>query len=181
MTGLKLSNEEIVDLEERLFDAYDGSFSNILNHINTRGRIEEFLHLIGHKDLLGKEEDAFIPFKDGKVLVLGDSNLNANDVTRAMRDAGLEKDRIELHLGYDLGCYNVEHIRWDFNIALVLVGPVPHSMRGKGDYSSVIEMMEREQGYPPVIRLENSGTLKITKTNLKEAVRTAVERKYITL
>lgn len=181
MTGLKLSNEEIVDLEEKIFDAYDGVFTNILNHINTRGRIEDFLKLIGHTDFLGKEEDSFIPFKNGKVLVLGDSSLNTNDVTRALRDAGLEKDRIELHLGYDLGGYNVEHIRWDFNIALVLVGPVPHSMRGKGDYSSVIEMMEREQGYPPVIRLENSGTLKITKTNLKEAISIAAKREYITL
>ena len=182
MTGLKLSNEEIVDLEDKIFDAYDGCFSDILNHINTKGKIEEFLRLIDHEDLLGKTESYFDPFKDGKIVVLGASELRPNDVIRALRDEGIEKDRIELHLEYDLGGYEVEKsIRWNSFVSLVLVGPIPHSLEGKGSYSSIMEMMERKQGYPPVIRLQIAGTPKITKTNLKEAVRTAVARDYITI
>ena len=182
MTGLKLSNEEIVDLEDKIFDAYDGSFSDILNHINTKGKIEEFLRLIDHEDLLGKTESYFDPFKYGTIVVLGASKLRVNDVIRALRDVGIKKERIELHLEYDLGGYKVEKsIRWNSFVSLVLVGPIPHSLEGKGNYNSIIEKMEREQGYPPVIRLLNDGKPKITKTNLKEAIRTAVAMEYITI
>lgn len=181
MSGIKLSSEEMVDLEDKIADVY-GDFSSILNHINTKGKIEDFLKLIDHTDFLGKEGNSYETFKNGKVIVLGDSSLNPNDVIRALRDAGLQKERIEVHLGYDLGGYNVERsLKYDWKISLVLIGPVPHSMHGKGQYPSIIEMMEREQGYPPVIRLTNNGAPKITKTNLKNAVAEAINKSFLEL
>ena len=47
-----------------------------------------------------------------------------------------------------------------------MVGPMPHSGSGKGNYSSIISALESEEGYPPVVRLGSNG-LKITKSDFK--------------
>jgi hypothetical protein len=46
---------------------------------------------------------------------------------------------------------------------------MPHSQKGKGSYSSVVEMMKNEEGFPHTIELRTkTGVLKVTKESLKE-------------
>ena len=65
------------------------------------------------------------------------------------------------------------------NYSLVLFGPVPHSAKGKGDSESIIAEIEKQNGYPPVIRLEAGNELKITKNNFKKALCEALTRGII--
>lgn len=52
----------------------------------------------------------------------------------------------------------------------VLVGAMPHSVKDKGDFSSMITAMEKQEGYPLVIRM-GSNELKITKSNFEQALK----------
>ena len=47
---------------------------------------------------------------------------------------------------------------------------MPHSVKDKGDFSSMITVMEKQEGYPPVIRM-GSNELKITKSNFEQALK----------
>ena len=58
---------------------------------------------------------------------------------------------------------------YDPNYSLILVGPMPHSTTGKGDFSSTIAAMEQTEGYPPVIRLGSNG-LKVSKSGIRDAL-----------
>ncbi len=57
----------------------------------------------------------------------------------------------------------------------ILVGPMPHSIEGMGNYSSGLEMIRKEPGYPPVVTCYNgSGNdkrIKVTKTSIRNALR----------
>jgi hypothetical protein len=62
----------------------------------------------------------------------------------------------------------------------VLFGPIPHSVSRKGDKPSIIAHLENNDGYPKVIRLtDTNGQLKITKSNLKEAIWREIESGYL--
>lgn len=83
----------------------------------------------------------------------------------------ITKDRVELHLGYqEAKSFSFRSIRYNPNYRLILFGPVPHSAEGKQDKSSIISQIENDDGYPKVIRLIDSHSLKITKTTLKRAI-----------
>ena len=56
---------------------------------------------------------------------------------------------------------------------------LPHSAKGKGDFSSIITMMETTDGYTKVRRLCSNGQLKITKSNLKQTIHEEIENGYL--
>ncbi len=60
--------------------------------------------------------------------------------------------------------------RYNDKYAAIIVGPMPHSVKGKGDYSSGIEMLKNEPGYPDVVECITSEKLKITKASIKKAL-----------
>ena len=54
------------------------------------------------------------------------------------------------------------------NYSDVLVGPMPHKVKGIEGYSSFLAMVEHcPEEFPKVIRLENANELKITKESFK--------------
>ena len=53
----------------------------------------------------------------------------------------------------------------------LFIGPIKHSMKGKGNYESIIEYVKaNENSFPKLGLLLVNGELKITKTSLKSAV-----------
>lgn len=57
-------------------------------------------------------------------------------------------------------------MRYSNRISGILVGPIPHKTKECGKYSSVIETMLSEPGYPPVVKCYAGNTLKLTATSL---------------
>lgn len=79
---------------------------------------------------------------------------------------GFSGDRFEFFLDYDGSQkYNYSKLRYSDKYAAVIVGPIPHSTVGKGNYSSAIVAMETEQGYPPVFRVD-----KITNNSFRSVM-----------
>ena len=169
-----LDIDELVDLEKALQDELSDSLMGILTLLNRTGNLEEWLEMMRLDRLLVKESRFHIG-KRGQIIVIGHSDVKAEDLLAIAKQLGLSKDRFELYLDYnDAKKFDFRNLQWNTNYSAVLVGPMPHSGASKGDYSSVITAIESEEGYPPVIRM-GSSALKITKSDFKEKLTELIE------
>jgi len=108
----------------------------------------------------------------GKIAVIGGSALREPEIRRIARNEGIDPKRIECCLDYkSTKNYNYQRLRNCRKYQAVLVGPIVHSASGKGCSSSLITALETGKDYPTVIRLESGNTLRITKNNLTNALR----------
>ena len=176
-----LDANEIVELEEKLLAIFKEDLHIILLNLNRTEQLGNLLSLLGHPELLEKNDNGYVPLPDRTIVVLGDSSISANDIRKTISKLGISKDRVELHLEYKPNVSNIDALKYSINYSLVLVGPMPHSMEGKDEYSSIINRMEKEAGFPPVKRLMAGEELKITKTSIKNAIEDALSRGLITL
>ncbi len=173
-----LSIEQLEELDERLKYELDEHLTQILTRLNREGRLEELLAILGFSDLL-KPEPMYTCFDNGKIVVLGDSNVAEAVLLSIAKGLGIDKKRFEFHLGYEEAkSFDGRKMQWNPAYSLVLVGPMPHSGTSKGDSSSVITALENTEGYPPVIRL-GTNSLKISKSDFKAKLTEAIEKKLI--
>lgn len=61
-------------------------------------------------------------------------------------------------------------LRYSRQVDAIIAGPMPHSIKGMGDYSSGLEMLKSESGYPPVFECLSSELLKVTTTSVWKAL-----------
>lgn len=161
-----LGCDEIEYIEEELRER----LLKILLQLNREDRLEGFLEYCGASDLLNNESDYEVS-KNGTILVVGDSRAKEKDLLGIAKEFGIDKDRLELYLNYEDGKkYDFRHIQYNPNYSVIIVGPMPHSGVSKGQYSSVIEMLKNEDGYPPIVKL-GSNELKITKSSFRETIK----------
>lgn len=140
--------------------------SKILIRLNYENRIDEFLNLLGLQYLLDDTE--YKPYKKGKILIVGESEVKENILIKVAKSFGIERDRLEFCLDYNKAAkYNFRKLQYNQNCSAILFGPVPHCGKGKTEFSSIISSIESTPGYPPVYRL-GTNTLKITKHDFKD-------------
>ena len=110
-----------------------------------------------------------------KIVVLGGPRTNASNLLGVARQFGLQKEQFEFCLGYAKAkTYQYGKLRNQEKYAAIIIGPVPHSTRGTGSYSSVIAAMESEEDYPPVFRVE-----KITNSSFRSVISQMIATKVI--
>lgn len=157
-------------------------FQKELKQDNSENKLYDFLIRLGMEDLLPLEEPEplYDTFPDGKVLIIGSSEVNENKLLGCLKSLGIDKSRVECYLDYSKTT-NIDFtkIQYNPNYRLVLFGPLPHSMKGKGKESSIISRMENEEGYPKAIKLISNQQLKITKSNLKETIKKEINTGYL--
>lgn len=175
-----LDIDEIVELEEKLLAIFNEDLHTILLNLNRSEQLGILLNLLGHSELLEKNDNGYVPLTDRTIVILGESSIIANDILKTISKLGIQKDRVELHLEYKPNGFNIDTLKYSINYSLVLVGPMPHSMEGKAEYTSIISRMEKETGFPPVKRLMAGNELKITKTSIKNAIGDVISRGIIT-
>ena len=91
----------------------------------------------------------------------------------------INKNRFEFCLDYnEAKTFPYRKMQYSPKYSAVLVGAMPHSVKDKGDFSSMITAMEKQDGYPPVIRM-GSNELKITKTGFCNCLKNLLEQKGI--
>lgn len=157
-------------------------FQKELKQANSKNKVEEFLINVGMEDLLPVQtpEEIYDTFPDGKIMIIGQSEINENKLLGCMKSLGIDKNRVECSLDYTKATnQDFTRIQYNPNYHLVLFGPIPHSMKGKGSYSSIVSKMESEDGYPKVIKLVSNEQLKITKSNLKAAISQEIRSGYL--
>lgn len=162
-----LGIEELLELEEAIREELNDNLTGILTKLNRAERLEELLSLLELEHLLEQNSDYQV-YKTGKIIVIGQSDVKKEVLLAIGKKLGIDKERFEFYLEYeDAKKFNFKKIQWQPAYSVVLVGPMPHSGISKGDAGSVISAIEKEEGYPPVIRLGRN-SLKISKTDFKE-------------
>ena len=123
----------------------------------------------------------------GKVLIIGESSVKQNNITGMLKEsvfgftnAEIQK-RFEFVFEYEtLNSFSFNKLtKW--NYAAVLAGPMPHSIKGRDDNSSILCKLEKNEDdiYPPVIRLTANSQLKITKQNIYDTLLDLIKKGVI--
>lgn len=175
---MKITNEDLLDI---ITEASYRLHSEIKRTYKS-GKLEKYLLSIGMANLYPHEEKKpiYISNSDGKILIFGDTQIKENQIYGCLKDLGIAKERVELHLGYEEAKrYNFKNLQYNPNVRLLLFGPVPHSGEGKSDKSSIITQLESDDGYPKIIRLKDGHGFKLTKTSLKRAVSMEIHSGYL--
>ena len=136
---------------------------SMVDSLECDGKLNEFLKLIGREELAEADYD---PFGHRKIAVLGGSMAKSHHLLGIAKQLGFQKNQFEFCLSYDeMKTYHFDKLRNSAKYAAIVVGPIPHSTTGTGNYSSAIAAMEKDEGYPPVFRVE-----KITRSSFRNVV-----------
>ena len=106
-----------------------------------------------------------------RLLIAGQSDVRRDHVLKILKKYGIDKNRVDMILDYD----DLKRIRWNDlqysgKYSDVIFGPCPHSVVGKGDYSSIINRMEQEEGWPKPIRASANEMLKLSQNSIEAAI-----------
>lgn len=173
-----LSIEELLELEENIKKELEEHLTEALTRLNRSGQLCELLKLLGMESLL-KQESRYEVYKSGKIVVIGQSDVKVSALESIAKQLNLEKSRFEFYLDYESAkAFNFKKLQWQPSYSLIMVGPMPHSGKEKGEHGSIIAAIENQEGYPPIIRLGANG-LKITKTDFKEKLIEAQNKNVI--
>jgi hypothetical protein len=65
----------------------------------------------------------------------------------------------------------IDSLQYSYPNDGILIGPVPHSSSGAGSYSSLVERLKNEEGFPHTMEARtDAGGLKITKSSFKSSM-----------
>lgn len=107
------------------------------------------------------------------LLVLGAVQTSAAVLQGIAKKYGITKDQLRLVTDYDkLTMFDLDTLRYSPQCAGVLIGAVPHSMRGVGSATSAVALLRDEEGFPPSVPMYVGNELKGTKTSFRRALET---------
>lgn len=174
-----LAIEELSALEDEIMSALPNRITAILSKLNRSGRLEELLELLGMEDLLEQEQD-FYSYKEGKIVVVGGTDVKEEVLLSIAKSMGLDKNRFEFCLDYkQIQKFDFRKMQYAPQYRLILFGPAPHSGHGKGDSGSIVAELEKSPAYPRVERLISGNELKITKSNFRDMLERMIKEDYI--
>lgn len=171
----------IEQLNELRSTACERMYKEMILH-NRINELDDYLDKIGMKSLIqtSDTQSMYNSFSEGKILIIGGTRLKAHHIYRCFNEFGIDERRVELWLGYN------EAVSRDYNklrhnpiYRLVLFGPLPHSVNGKEDSSSIIRYFETSQGFPKTIRLKDNNGLALTLTTLRNTISEQIDSGYI--
>lgn len=148
---------------------------------NREGKISQYLTNIGCSEFLKQQTKYNESFKTGIIVVIGNVSTKQKDLIGIAKSLGISKERLEFVDYQESVRYQLSKLQYQSKYRVILVGPMPHSTNGKENCSSAIANMEKQDGYPRVIRLENGNELKITKTNFKLQLERLIKEDYIVI
>ena len=138
-------------LTKEVTDAYyNGNLNELLKKYGLEDEVEHFYYDTNHS----------------KIIVIGDSRIDKNEMEIVAKKNGIDPCRIEFVLEYDkFSNYNFEKFKHNMSYSDILLGPIPHKVKGLDKSSSFLAMVRKNPDvFPKVIDIRNSNELKITKT-----------------
>ena len=176
---MSLTIEELSDLEDKILMKLPEKITAVLSKLNRSGGLEEFSNTLDMADLLETQQEIY-SYKDGKIVVIGGSEVKEEILLSIAKKLGLDKSRFEFCLDYkQIQKYDFKKMQYAPQYRVVLFGPSPHSGHGKGDSGSILAEVEKSPAYPRVERLVSGNELKITKSNFREMLKRLIEEEYI--
>lgn len=176
---MKLGHTEIEELVDEIKESE--TIIKILTYLNRIDELYKVLKGAGLENLIkAKEEYSFTPYKTGKIVVLGASQVKEEILIAICKKHGIQKERLEFCLDYDkIEKFDTKKLRYNSNYCAILIGPAPHSSAGKENSSSIITNLDNKEGYPPLIKLDSGNQLKITKSSFSNAIMSLLDEEII--
>lgn len=172
-----LDMDELLELEEVIRGELEDNLEMILVKLNRLDKLNELMALLGLSNYLGETD--IEAARGGKIIVIGESEVEKKTLEGVAKQYGIEKDRFEFYLNYkDAKTFDFRKTQWSSRYSCILVGQMPHSGLAKGDYGSIISALETQDGYPPVVRMGLNG-LKITKSSFRNTLEYLVSEQKI--
>lgn len=176
---MSLTIEELSELEDKIMEELPDKITAVLTKLNRSGGLDDFLRNLDMADLL-KQQQEFYSYKEGKIIVIGGSEVKEEILLSIAKKLGIDKSRFEFCLDYkQIQKYDFRKLQYAPQYRVVLFGPLPHSGYGKGDSGSILAEVEKFPAYPRVERLISGNELKITKSNFREMLERLIEEDYI--
>ena len=166
----KLNEEQLITVSEIISDAFKSDSIKIIAHLDATNKLDEFLKITGLKSGVRKElERNLTPTR--RVLVVGDGLAKESEYRQKCREAGISPANFEFYLDYKDGA-KIDFDKYKNNPKYggIIVGAMPHSGKSKGTYSSVIEYLENEPGFPKVVRGNKGSELKLSLDGFYKAI-----------
>ena len=166
-----LTAQELSDLCDAMLGRMGLDLLPAITKANREGTLEDLLASLGMADL--HESDASEGRGlQGKVIVIGSSEVKVDKLRSIARKKGFDPGRFEFHLEYDrLKHFDFGKIRGSMGYVAIFAGPMPHKTPGAENASSFIARVESNpDDYPPLIKLQSGKDLKITNNSFKHAL-----------
>ena len=109
-----------------------------------------------------------------KILVIGQLAGKLNDyIMNAKKKLGLSADSFEFVSDYNkITNYNIERLRYSDTYSDIICGTIPHSIKGMGDNTSIISLIEQNQSeYPKLVKASANEALKLSINSFIEAIK----------
>lgn len=153
-----MNNMDLVQLLEKIYQKLIKEVTEAYHNDN----VDELLKRYGLED---EVEHWDYNTKHSKIIVIGDSRVGKNEMEYIAKRNGIEPRRIEFVLEYDkLTNYDFEKFKYNTSYSDILIGPIPHKVKGLDVSSSFLAMVrEKLECFPKVIELRDANELKITK------------------
>jgi hypothetical protein len=145
----------------------------IISRLNNYGELYEFLLRIPEFSEIVSIYPS-INLTRSKILVLGASAVNVDDLRTRAKKIGIDEKRLVFEVDYNkIVNFPFSKLQYSEEFSDILLGPMPHKNKGTEDYGSAIENMKQNQDkFPKVILLHNeSGNLKISATAFDYAIK----------
>lgn len=151
---------DLIQLRESVFQKITKELTNA--YFN--GTIDDFLEKYDLKEE-NTDESFYYDSNNAKIIVIGDSRISKSDMEVLAKHNGINPRRIEFVLDYEkLTNFNFERFRNNMKYSDILVGPIPHKVKGLDAASSFLNMVNNQPDcFPRVIALRDANELKITK------------------
>ena len=180
MKGVKdnmLQAEDIDYLSNEVAEDFLYNSMDIVSRLLAKNELEAFLELIGRSDLIAKaieNREPVVMVK--KIAIIGDrpNGCSENDLREAAKMVGLDNTYSLEFYGFDEAKKMVmkDKFRNNPDYIAILIGAIPHKGRSTGEYSSMLAMLQHEEGYPKIVELRNSvGELKLSTSSLQNGLR----------
>lgn len=153
-----MDNMDLVQILEKIHQKLTKEVTNAYYN----GNIDELLNKYGLEE---EVEHFYYNYNNSKIIVIGESRVNKSDLEYIAKKNGIDPKKIEFELDYEkLTNYNFEKFKYNMSYSDVLIGPMPHKVKGLDESASFLSMVrEHPEDYLKIIELRDTNELKITK------------------
>lgn len=153
-----MDNMDLVQILDKIYQKLTKEVSSAYYN----GNIDELLNKYGLEEEIGHFH---YNYNNSKIIVIGESMVNKSDLEYIAKKNGIDPKRIEFELEYEkLTNYNFEKFKYNMSYSDVLIGPMPHKVKGLDESASFLSMVRKHpENYPKIIELRDANELKISK------------------
>src|SRR5690625_125356 len=140
---------DLNEISELISDVQEFISQEIYKH-NRLNTLDDYLDKIDY-EYEKRNETLITNSTTGKIVIIGQTKTRPHHLEKVADQLKIDVKRLEFYLDYEaINNHPFEKYKWNDNYACILVGQIPHKVRGLEDESSMIAQIENNQEmYPP--------------------------------